>query len=185
MKKLVFLFTDGSSFSLELPDFTAKSLKLKLAAFQMLCLQMLTDQKRFAGGKTKFTLPLSRPCWIGLDNGTGKIEALRDYIQQTAQLKGYSIVDRILTKDTDGKIIARTLQPCVEFVPFLTSQILRHIGKEQPTLGELGQLDNVFQANEEKRLAAKVERELKAANKVQELPEGMAETKAAIDSVTV
>lgn len=166
MKKLIFLFTDGSSFGLELTtkQITRKILSAQLVAFQLLCLQLMTDQKRFAGAKTKFALPLSRPCWIGIDNGSGNVVSMYDIQGHGSQLKGYSIVDKIVLtpsqRDEDGKVISKAitkLQPSPDFVRFMTDRVLAQItAKGFGQVEELGVLDQVYDKyTNDKQLAKK------------------------------
>lgn len=121
--KLIFAFTNGSKFDLNLPaKLNRKSLIGQLMAFQAFCLASMVDHKRYASGKTTFKIPTHRPCFIGLQLEDGKVVPITDNAGSLARIKGYSVI----TRTGKGKDAEFTANP--DFGRFIWSKVATLVG---------------------------------------------------------
>jgi hypothetical protein len=171
MQKLIFLFTNGEKFNLNLPaKLNRKSFAIQLADFQAFCLVGLSDHKKYASGKTSFKIATHRPSWIGLLTEEGKVLPILDETGKVAKIKGHSI----LVKVGKGKDAQYNANP--DLSRFLWSKIATILGAEQtcsrvsiavPVLdAELTEARELAEANKVKRLASGQEPKEKVSHRV-------------------
>lgn len=124
--KLIFLFSNGAKFDLNLPaKLNRTTLSAQLANFQAFCLAAIVDHKRYASGKTTFKVPTHKPSFVGLQMEDGKVVPIRDNAGNAAKIKGYAI----LSKTGKGKDIEFTAN--ADFARFIWSKVAPILGEAQ------------------------------------------------------